>query len=241
MRKRSLASGCVALAALSLAQPAQALSLADLESFPLPAAADAADLSDGDAFVPLAQGIGYAYAPVRVGVQNPSGNSPDPAVPSTWTILSYVGSVTYAPEGLGETEAPVGEIGDLVLVLTSLRQGPYTPGSPTLPPLVLGGYVGPTLADDGAFFVRDPLASAGGNAGVIHDDEGEYFLALRFPALAGAPQSFAFDVALLEPLTDTLRHFNRGFLAPVSLPVPEPATGLSLATGLALLALLRRR
>jgi hypothetical protein len=241
MRKRSLASGGVALAALSLAGPSRALSLADLESFPLPAVADAANLSDADAFVPLAQGIDYTYAPARVGAQNPSGNSPDPAIPSTWTILSYVGSVTYAPAGLGGDDSAVGEIGDLVLVLTSLRQGPYTPGSPVLPPLVLGGYVGPTLADDGVFFVRDPLASAGGNAGVIHDDEGEYFLALRFPALAGVPQTFAFDVALLEPLTDTLRHFNRGFLAPPSLPVPEPATGLSLAAGLALLALLRRR
>jgi hypothetical protein len=220
---------CLALASL-VAGEASALSLAELLSFPLAPVTGAAALSDATAFGPLAQGEGYAYDVARTGVYDPSGNQPDPDDPATWTVLSYEGTVTF----LGDPGYGAG-LGDLVLVLTSLREGSYAPGG-ALPPRALGGYVESTLADDRYVFVRDPLDDP---AGVIVDEEGETFLALRFPALPGEPQSFRFQVALRQTLDETLYHFNRGFLA-LPQPVPEPGTLASLGAALAALSALRR-
>jgi hypothetical protein len=219
----------LALASL-VAGEARALSLGELLSFPLAPVTDAADLSDPTAFAPLAKGESYAYEVARIGVYDPSGNQPDPNDPATWTVLSYQGTVTL----LADACSGAG-MGDLVLVLTSLREGSYAPGG-ALPPRVLGGYVESTLADDDYVFVRDPLDDP---AGVIADEEGEHFLALRFPALPGEPQSFRFQIALRETLEGTLEHFNRGFLA-LPQPVPEPGTLTTLGAALAALSALRR-
>jgi hypothetical protein len=216
----------LALASL-VAGEARALSLGELLSFPLAPVTGAADLSDPTAFAPLAKGEGYAYEVARIGVHDPSGNQPDPDDPASWTVLSYEGTVTLL-DGCGTG------LGDLLLVLTSLREGSYAPGG-ALPPLALAGYVESTLADDRYVFVRDPLDDP---AGVVVDEEGEYFLALRFPALPGEPQRFRFQIALRQALDETLQHFNRGFLA-LPQPVPEPGTLASLGVALAALSALR--
>ncbi len=217
-----------------LAPDARALSLDELLEFPLAPAAGAADLSDASLFQPLAKGADYTYSVARVGVHDPSGNQPDPIDPATWTVLSYEGSFTYLGDG-GDGYA-YQTPADLLLVLTSLREGAYAPGDP-LPPRVLGGYVEATLADDGYGFVRDPQ---GDPAGVITDLEGEHFLALRFALLPGEVRSFAFQIALRETLDGTLQHFNRGFRA-LPTPVPEPGTLAAVGAGLAGVAALRRR
>lgn len=218
-------SALAALAFALLARDARALSVDDLFQFPLPVMPGAADLSDPAAFAPLAKGADYTYSVRRIGVRDPSGNHPDPSDPATWTLLDYEGTVTLFSAAAA---------GDLLLVLTSLREGQYTPGG-ALPALALGGYVASTLADDGYVYVRDPVGSP---SGVIADEEGASFLALRFPALPGEPQSFRFQIALRQTLDETLYHFNRGFLA-LPTPVPEPATLACVGAALAALAALR--
>lgn len=239
MQQWTTRSALVALALLALPGSASALAIEDLLAFPLPAVAGAPDVSDEEVFEPLAKGSDYRYRLRRVRVHNPRGEA-DPDDPATWTVLSYVGTVTYRSHAARGSYEEVGvPIGDLVLVLTSLRQGRSDRRSGALPPLLQGGYVGDSLADDGVFIVRDPTAASDGSSGAILDAEGGYFLALRFDALRGVRQRFAFDIALREPIRGRLRHFDRGFYAPPYAPIPEPGAGALLAAALALLALAR--
>ncbi len=228
MRLRSalLAAGLVSM----LAGEARALSLDELIDLPLAPLPGAADLSDPAAFDPLSKGVDYTYSVARSGVYDPSGNRPNPADPATWTVLSYEGTFTFLPAYAYAAEAPA----NLLLVLTSLREGYYATGG-ALPPRLLGGYVEATLADDSYGFVRDP----GDPVGVISDEEGESFLALRFALLPGESGSFRFQVALRQTLDETLYHFNRGFRV-MPTPVPEPATLACVGVALAAMAVAKR-
>ena len=89
---------------------------------------------------------------------------------------------------------------------------------------------------DDPFLVSDPEGGLLSGPGVITDLEQGLYLAFAFPVLPGTPQIFNFEIALREPLDDTLQHFNRGFLQ----PVPEPGTFLLFGIGLALLSGVRR-
>lgn len=218
---------------LAAPAPSAALQVEDLLMFPLATGSETLDLSDAALFAPLSQGIDYTYDVSRIGVHDPSGNAPTANDPNTWTILTYQGTVQVLA-GFDEVQGLPGQ--DLILVFTSLRKGSYTPGSLDLPPFLDGGYVTATLEDDGLFQVFDPQLSLHGSAGVVIDDEGSYFPALRFEPLIGVDQSFTFEVALRETLAadETLYHFSRGFVA-----IPEPGVALLAAAGLFGIAFLR--
>jgi hypothetical protein len=226
----SLLAAALILAVVGFSSPARALTEADLVLFPIglpPAGASVVSTVD---LIPIFQGSGYTYSIERTGVINPSGNNPDPSDPLTWTILQYDATITYVPGGGGIPVEELDSIANLILVYTSLREGPFD--GVTLPPRIDGGYVKPgfsgTVSDP--FYVLDPVG------GAVTDAEGDLFLAFAFPVLPGAGQTFSFEIALREPLDDTLQQFNRGFLA----PVPEPGTFLLFGLGLALLSGVRR-
>jgi hypothetical protein len=220
------------LVAIALALPVHAAPIgeSDLVLFPMGGAPPGASVVSTDDLVRVFQGEGYAYTVNRTAVDNPSGNNPIPTDPLTWTVLTYEGTVTFAPGG-----DPAGDF-DLasrfLLVLTSLREGPYDQGG-ALPPRIDGGYVLPSFTG----LSESPLCVTDPAGGAVTDEEGDLFLALAFAPLPGVAQTFGFQIALREPLDDTLQHFNRGFVE----VVPEPTSLALLIGGLGLLIGLRRR
>ena len=220
---------------VSLPGSSSALTEGDLVQFPIDTAPAGAAVVSTDDLIPIFQGSGYSYSINRTGVINPSDNNPDPDDPFTWTILQYQATLTYLPGGGGFAAEELDEIASLVLVYTSLREGFFD--GVNLPPYIAGGYVLPSFSGvDDPFFVSDPEGGLLSGPGVITDLEEGLYLAFAFPVLPGAPQTFNFEIALREPLDDTLQHFNRGFLQ----PVPEPGTFLLFGIGLALLSGVRR-
>jgi hypothetical protein len=203
----------------------------DLVLFPIGAVEPGATVVSTDQLIDLFQGEEFTYAVNRIGVQNPSGNNPDPSDPSTWTILSYEGTVTYLPGGPAPAAPELDLAETLVLAFTSLREGPFD-GS-TLPPRIDGGYVLSSFSglSDAPFYIEDPTG------GMVVDEEGDLFLALAFAALPGVSQTFGFEIALREPLDDTLQQFNRGFAA----PIPEPSSAALLLAAFGGLLIARHR
>ena len=132
-RDRSLLGAALLLVLVGLPGAASALTEADLVLFPIASApAGATVLSTAD-LIPIFQGSGYTYSITRSGVINPSGNNPDPADPSTWTILQYEATLTYLPGGGGIADEDLGGIANLILTYTSLREG-FFDGT-NLPPI----------------------------------------------------------------------------------------------------------
>lgn len=204
----------------------QAISETDLQLFPIDSAPAGSTVFPTGDMVWLDLGVEYGYSVVRTATSNPSNNNPDPANPATWTVLSYEATLTYLGGYVGEVQPEL-----LVLTYTSLRQG--TAGAGGLPPRIDAGYVLPSVFD-AAGNLLDPVYVSDPAGGAITDDEGDLFLAYVFPTLEGVPQTFRFDIAIREPLTGPLQHFNRGFL------VPEPASVTLLACALAGLLLAAR-
>jgi hypothetical protein len=203
----------------------------DLVLFPIETVPLGAFVYSTDNVTWVPQGEGYSYGVSRTEVYNPSGNDPDPGDPSTWTILTYEGTVTYLPGSGGVVPPELAEASTFLLTLTSLREGPFDGGA--LPPRIDGGYVLPSFSglSHPLVYVSDPVG------GAVTDEEGDLFLALAFAALPDVPQTFGFQVALREPLDDTLQHFNRGFAS----PVPEPSSFVLFGFGFGVVLLAQRR
>jgi hypothetical protein len=219
------------LVVIAVAPPVQATPIgeSDLVLFPIADPPPAAEVVSTDNLFWVFQGEGYTYTVSRTAVDNPSNNNPTPGDPSTWTILTYVGTMTFLPGGDPSGQFDFAE--RFLLVFTSLREGPYDGGA--LPPHIDGGYVVPSFSGDvqSVLYVTDPPG------GAIIDEEGDLFLALAFDPLPAVAQSFGFQLALREPLNAALQHFNRGFIE----PIPEPATLALLIGGLGLLLGVRFR
>lgn len=111
---------------LLVVSEAKALSTADLIEFPIVAPAEL-DLST-DA-ISLSKGTGYEFSLARIGVHNPSGNQPEASIPDTWTLLSYSATVTYLPGAIANEVYEPSDL-DLLLVMTSLREGSHQAGDP---------------------------------------------------------------------------------------------------------------
>ncbi len=229
VRRGAFLSTILITTAMALPVHAATIGESDLVLFPIGDAPPGATLLSTDDLVWVFQGEGYTYSLNRTGVDNPSDNSPTLTDPSTWTILTYEGTVTFAPGGDPSGQFDLAE--RFLLVFTSLREGPYARG--ILPPRIDGGYVLPSFTglSENPLYVTDPAS------GAVTDEEGDLFVALAFVPLLGVAQTFGFQIALREPLDDTLQHFNRGFVE----VVPEPSTLALLIGGLGLLLGVRRR